>query len=1089
MQKGQLIAGRFELEAEVAGGGMGSIFRALDLSTGVPVALKTWPATTGARDGNPARARARRLARFEREAAALAAIAHPGVVRYIAHGVTSAGEPFLVMAWVAGCDLAQKLRASGLSVSETLRLAERVLSALAEMHAQGVVHRDLKPANVMLEAFDARRAVLVDFGIARAANAVVVTGRGARLGTPCYMSPEQIRDPRTVDGRADVFALGCVVFECLTGTRAFQGDDPLGTVAQVLLDGAPDLSRARPELPAPIVRWAMDLLASDRAQRPFADRALLERVSRLCSECSTEHLGPPRADLGASASASATASVTLEARDARPEPQGAFALGASATVGALSNRTAEAHAADDANCPLFARDAELAQLSEVLGEQAAVVVLWGPPGIGKTRVALELLRRASSVAGLKTRLWIDLSSARDGARALRLLAVRLGAGVSGAETPAVAVGRTFASAGRALAVLDGVDALLTELPNLITEWRLLSPHTTLVVTCRARVPLEGARTLELGPLPTLSAQEIEARSSAAPSPSAQLFISHATLHGAGISARETPNIERIVQGLEGIPLAIELAAARVPSLGVEGVLALCTTAERGALHDALESAWSALSRAEKAVLGACAVFAGSFDAEHVAAVAAIGGEPRILQALREKSLLRTSTVGFSLFSIVRELVLGKLSESGQLDGARSRHAAHVGRRAAALTRLPGERQLEFTRRIEAESDELIAAVEWALTSRIGDFALALSLLCVLEPVIVARGPLPAFLDLIDRALAASETLADREQLTKMARVLTLRARLRTTSGRFSEASADLHAAEPIARASSNAQLEGGICLERGLIHHFQRELLPARRAYERALSLLRPSGDLLSLARCFGNLGAVFHDDGKWLEAAAYYWKAIQSLEAAGDARVLANFLGNLGLLEQELGALPSARRRYEKAISLLQNVGDARLHAITLGNLGGLEAELRNWQDARHCHELALGLLRPLDDSRSLALCRARLGAALAMLGLLESAADELSQAQKLARADDRLLLETVLIQRVFLDLGCAHAARRNGDRSAAESHLERAEAACRRAQRERSDGRSLSRLSDDIRTALRSTAPLLLELRAALHERVRQA
>ena len=1100
MQKGQLIAGRFELVAKVATGGMGNIFRARDLSSGSPVAVKTWPAIRSAFDPTTeARKRERALRRFEREAAALAAIDHPAVVRYIAHGVTASAEPFLVMHWVEGQALADKLRSSGLDVTETLELAERMLAALAVLHARGVVHRDLKPANVMLEGSQARRAVLVDFGIARGSEAVVVTGHGAQLGTPCYMSPEQIRDPRAVDGRADVFALGCIVFECLTGTRAFQADDALGTIAQVLLEGAPDLSEIRADLPAPVVRFAMSLLASDREQRPFADAALLAHVSRLVLACKGQQFGPPSPRPDARVGPTGVARALRETLDADAETPNESAPPAAP---ALGYRATDSLTLAEPSGPMIGREAELAQILAALAEGTRVVLLWGPPGIGKTRLALELGRLAS---GYESLLCVDLSSARDQPAAWRLLAGSVGAGLLRGETVALAVGRAIAAAGRALALLDGADALLPDLAGWIAHWRQHSPRLTLIVTSRARLPIAGALTLELGPLATFSERELEASSPAAPlsaSPSAQLFLRHAARVGARFARSEPPLaiVERIVRELDGIPLAIELAAARVPSLGVEGVLALCTrplellvapeqraTLEQSSLHAALRSAWASLSANERTVLGACAVFCGSFSAEAAAALVS-PAEARdfspILEGLREKSLLRVSAAGFSLFSVVREFVLSELARSGELEAARVRHAAYAGRRAALLERLVGERELAFTRRLEAESDDLIAAVECALNPRTHDLALALSILSALEPVIVARGPLPAFLDLIDRTLAAAEPFAERAPITPIARLLLLRARLRATSGRFQEANDDLRAAERLAEASSDSGLAGSICLERGLIHHFQRELSPARRCYERALSLLRPTFDGLLLGRCYGNLGAVFHDDGKLIEAAAYYWKAIQSLEAAGDVRVLANFLGNLALLEQELGAHPSARRRYEKAIALLRTVDDRRLRAIIVGNLGSLEAELGDWQSARGCHERALELLRPLDDPRSLALCQARLGAALAMLGLLKPAAEELEQAQRRASADDRLLLEIVRLQRAFLQLGAARAARLAGDRSTAISLLQRAEADCRRAERQRSDGRSLSLLSDDIRTALRSIAPLLLSLRAELGE-----
>ncbi|HYP98157.1 MAG TPA: protein kinase [Polyangiaceae bacterium] len=1098
MQKGELIAERFELEAQVASGGMGSIFRAFDRRTGVPVALKAWPPNFTTSGGAAGRAKARSLQRFEREAAALAAIAHPAVVRYVAHGLTGTGDPFLVMDWVAGCNLAEKLQSSGMSVAETLRLAERLLSALVALHASGVVHRDLKPANVMLESGQAGRAMLVDFGIARDAKAIVLTRRGAQLGTPCYTSPEQIRDPRAVDGRADVFALGCIAFECLAKVRAFQGDDILATLAQVLLEGAPDLSRLRPDLPAPIVRWVMDLLASDRELRPSAEAAL-ERVTRLLAESDLSQFDTPTLEFGMSTPTTTLAHSVRETVEAWSTDT----LAVDSSQGSATRRFDD----DERTRPLIARETELAQLADAVAGNRPLISLWGPPGIGKTRLARELWRQ-TSLTDRSQCLWVDLSSTNDRTSALRLLSGGVGAHFSATETAAATIGRALASAGGTLAVLDGVDALLPELPAIIAQSQRSAPQLTVIATSRARLSLPGALTLELGPLATHRARAVDGSASAQPSPSARLFVLHAETLGVRFPLSEPPSatVERIVQELEGIPLAIELAAARVPSLGVEGVLALCArtpegasgaaghvSTERDALQGALRSAWISLTPVERKVLGACAVFRGSFSTEFAARVSGLDRQPAhalsTLQALHEKSMLRAASDRFCMFSVVREFALAELSLSGELENVRFRHAALAGERAAALAPLPDERELEFTRRVEAESDDLFTAVEYALSPAVLDLPLALHLLGALEPVIVARGPLPAILELIDRAIGGAEQRGGQEGSTPLARVLVMRARSRSTSGRFREASADLDAAEQLARAAANSRVTASICLERGLIHHFQRDLRSARETYQEAVSLLRGSSDLRSLGRCYGNLGAVFHDNGKLIEATAYYWKAIQTLDALGDTRLLANFLGNLALLEQELGALPSARRRYERAITLLQHLGDVRLRAIMLGNLGSLEAELGNWHSARDCHEQALTFLRPLDDRRSLALCQARLSAALAMLGQLGPANDELARAQQLAGTDDLLLREEVGIFQAFLGLASADAARRQGDRQSAHSHLERVEAACRRVRRERSDGRSLSRISDDIRTALRSIAPLVRDLQAALDERRDQA
>ncbi len=206
-----LVGERFRLEHLAGTGGMGVVFRARDEHTGGTVALKLL-----------ARAEASRRARFLREAEVLACVDHPRVVRYVAHGVTAAGEPYLAMEWLEGEDLAERLSCKPLSVAESVTVAHAVADALSAAHAHGILHRDIKPNNVFLVARDPERAKLVDFGLARATHRIAaLTRTGVAVGTPGYVAPEQARGERDLDARTDVFGLGCVLFECLTGTPAF----------------------------------------------------------------------------------------------------------------------------------------------------------------------------------------------------------------------------------------------------------------------------------------------------------------------------------------------------------------------------------------------------------------------------------------------------------------------------------------------------------------------------------------------------------------------------------------------------------------------------------------------------------------------------------------------------------------------------------------------------------------------------------------------------------------------------------------------------------------------------------------------------
>ena len=200
---------RFEVEALVGSGGMGKVFRGRDLVDGQAVALKVLH-----RQGSLA------TERFLREAEALAALAHPAIVRYVAHGATPQGEPYLAMEWLDGETLADRLARGAIGPVAAARLGSRVLHALAAAHGRGIVHRDIKPSNLFLPAAELDQVKLLDFGIARRTqDEWQVTRPGISPGTPLYMAPEQARDGESADGRADIFSLGCVLVECATGAK------------------------------------------------------------------------------------------------------------------------------------------------------------------------------------------------------------------------------------------------------------------------------------------------------------------------------------------------------------------------------------------------------------------------------------------------------------------------------------------------------------------------------------------------------------------------------------------------------------------------------------------------------------------------------------------------------------------------------------------------------------------------------------------------------------------------------------------------------------------------------------------------------
>ena len=278
---GQVIAERYEVEALLGVGGMGSVYRARHIKIRKQVALKTLHA---ALLRSP-----EAVARFEREAVAAARINHPNVIVATDFGPLADGRYYLVLEYVDGCDLAQAISAEGaMTVSRTIAIARQIACALDAAHSLGIVHRDLKPDNVML----VRRGVdeqvkVLDFGIAKVTlddNAQQLTQFGAVFGTPQYMSPEQAKG-QSVDGRSDLYSLGVVMYEMLTGKLPFEATDALGFLMQHLNAEPTPLPRSIPE---PVRKLVHLLLAKDPAQRYQTAATVLAEFDKINQRPSVE---------------------------------------------------------------------------------------------------------------------------------------------------------------------------------------------------------------------------------------------------------------------------------------------------------------------------------------------------------------------------------------------------------------------------------------------------------------------------------------------------------------------------------------------------------------------------------------------------------------------------------------------------------------------------------------------------------------------------------------------------------------------------------------------------------------------------------
>ncbi|MGW5334858.1 Stk1 family PASTA domain-containing Ser/Thr kinase [Streptomyces bauhiniae] len=307
---GQVLDGRYRVEARIAVGGMATVYRALDIRLDRVLALKVMHPALAA-DGAF-------VDRFIREAKSVARLSHPNVVQVFDQG-TDGGYVYLAMEYVAGCTLRDVLRERGaLRPRAALDIVEPVLAALGAAHRAGFVHRDMKPENVLIG--DDGRVKVADFGLVRSVDTVTST-TGAVLGTVSYLAPEQI-EQGTADPRVDVYACGVVLYEMLTGAKPHSGDSPAQVIYQHLNDDVPPPSALAPGVAPELDALVAAATARTPALRPADAAALLGEVLRVRGTLTGEQLDalPPQALPGAHDNAGDRTSVLPRALTVRPLP-------------------------------------------------------------------------------------------------------------------------------------------------------------------------------------------------------------------------------------------------------------------------------------------------------------------------------------------------------------------------------------------------------------------------------------------------------------------------------------------------------------------------------------------------------------------------------------------------------------------------------------------------------------------------------------------------------------------------------------------------------------------------------------------------
>ncbi len=998
---------------------MGEVYAAHDSELDRKVALKLLRSDPAENDPNLLRMR------LLREAQAMARLSHPNVVAIYDVG-TFKDHVFIAMEYVAGRTLRRWLADTTRPWREIVSVFIEAGRGLAAAHAAQVLHRDFKPENVLV-GNDGRIRVL-DFGLARAKDrdpdtteiemasltiskakqlALDLSRTGAMVGTPAYMAPEQLLG-QAVDSRADQFSFCVALYEALYGERPFAGEN-LGVLMGEVIAGKVKRPRSRKKIPAELRKALLRGLKPKPHERYSSMDAVISELQRIEILSRVDHESRP---------------TNLEA------PAKKF-------VG---------------------RARELEQL-EVLFQQsgARLVTLLGPGGVGKTRLATQFAIAHLDRFSGRSRggAWFcDLSEVKtlDGFlnAVAQVLKVSLTAGPS-SDKGAEQLGYALAARGQLLLVLDNFEQVVELAAATVGKWVKMSPETRFLITSRELLRIADEQQFELLPLAVPDAESDA--SAIETSDSVQLFLDRVRAVRSwsySPTEEEAVAIAQIVRRLDGIPLAIELAAARMnvlsPAQMAEGLarpLSLLTAGARGArarqatLRGAIQWSWELLSPAERDVLAQCSIFHGGFSLEAAEAVVALGGGGGgpvldLIQALREKSLLRTYQDGsgsgelrFGMYETIREFVAEQLLKSGEQPKISERHTHYflqVAERWHAVVHQHGG--VEALRVMAVNSENLLSAFERECAStpkRTESASAALRLSLYLDPLFATRGPVETHQAILKAALSMSSEQP--VESTLRAQVLRAHALLSQIRGNIRDAMRDFTDALACARKSSDPVLEATLLVDLSILH---RELGKMRESEEtvRAAAQMKIASPWFQ-AYLHGNAGILDYELGRHESAELHYATALNILREIGDRRFEGIFETNLGLLYRDQKRLPEARAHYEKGITALREVGDRRYEGMSLDCLASTLWEEGRCLEAKVYALKAVKMLREAGDRRTSAIAVVHLGGVHASLDQIDEARTVFANVETLtSEANDPALKAEAELSQGHLDLALSRQA-----------------------------------------------------------------
>lgn len=916
----KVLNGRYRLQGLIARGGMGAVFKALDLQNGqvvvvkhlLPEALTTDPTLRS---------------RVIREGEALRQLDHPNIVKLL-DTFEALGVYHLVLEYIDGGSLSKMIEGYGaLPYNRALGIAVEVVDALARAHHLRIIHRDLKPSNILVMSSGTPK--LTDFGTALLKNRERLTSADTMPGGTVEWASPEVLSGGAADERSDIWSLGLVLYTMLAGQHPFQSDHLTETLSNIFSAEPIPLTTIRSDVPEAMDELIRKMLSKEPQRRPATARlvgAQLETIAM--AGVSTRPKIPlvihvPTPATSTSTSEVQTISANLPKHNLPAQPT------------TFIGRTEDAQA-----------------VMELLTTPSVrLVTLIAPGGMGKTRLALEVAERC-------------LPQYPDGAFFVPLAALSTPDGVVTAI--ADAVGLVFLPDIDAreqlldylhnktlLLVIDNFEHLLSS-ATLGADIMRLAPHVKILATSREKLDVQGEHLYSLAPLDVPTTESNVPRRFSA----IQLFEQGAR--------RARPNYEltnedinaviTICQYVEGVPLGILLAAGWVEALTPTEIALeiqrdpdFLETSGRDvperqrSLRATFNYSWKLLNEDDQDTLARVSVFHGGFTRDAAQAVA--GTSLRSLLALSSKSLIRRNaeTGMFSLHEIIRQYAAEKLEEMGLAEAVRLAHSDfYLNNLASRRPAFEGRGQLEAFRTQAAETENLLAAMHYAVAhQRTVALARSVHAYGLYAEFRSNRLEAQAFADPVMRVLQTQPASPERNAV--LARAMAWYSRISVFFGDQRDAELCITQARALAPSpAQSADLEALLLLAEGYVEMYYRSPVDARPLLERSIALYRQIGDRHGLSLALMGLGQACWRrtstaDRDLLRARLYHTEAMDVQRALGDRFGTAISIMNLGTVATLAGQLDDAMRL----------LADARDEYRELGNNLGVASAQINWAGA----------------------------------------------------------------------------------------------------------------------------------------------